>query len=348
LPTADRSWATDAGDPVMKNREPRLPLVVGLIAALLAHGGLLPWATHWLTGFRAKRSGQTNRMDVQPPKQLELGRDVPKTSAVAWIPYDDFRKLIAPQSPTEQPALQQQANPTPNAPLPVDPSPSAASPVTPTHRDIGQSVDNADVSQPQKAKTTQAEAIQEPADPRQQQSPIDEGIDHGQLAMADTGDRVELERSPTPDQDQPPARSSMAAPSQPSQPSPHQTRQEQDKPTSAARSDRESSPTTLQPDRHEIKPGRVITSDGIEIRTVQPRFSMVTRVSTLPNNPVARLVFDPRDGSVIDVKLIQSSGYPNVDGPVLASLYKWRAVGKRLADYDKPFDLTIQVVLGEY
>ena len=331
----------------MKKREPMLPLVVAVIAAVLAHGGLLPWATHWLTGSRAKRSGQLDSMAVQPPKRIELGRDVPKTSAVAWIPYDDFRKLIAPKSPTEQPALQQQADPVPNAPLPVDPSPAAASPVPATHRDTAVSIDNADATQQQKEKTTQAQASQEPADPREQHSPIDEEIDNnGQLAMADTGERVELDQSRTTDQDDPSARSIAAAPSQPS---PRQTRQEQDdKPTAAPRSDRESSASTLQIDRSKIRPGRVITSDGIEIQTVQPRFSVVTRVSTLPNNPVARLVFDHRDGSVIDVKLVRSSGYPNVDGPVLASLYKWRAVGKRLAEYDKPFDLTIQVVLGEY
>ena len=131
-----------------------------------------------------------------------------------------------------------------------------------------------------------------------------------------------IDRSRTADQDQPSARLSTAAPSQPS---PRTIRQEQeDKPTAAPRSDRESSASTLEVDRTEIKPGRVLTSDGIEIKTVQPRFSVVTQVSTLPNNPVARIVFNPRDGSVIDVTLVRSSGYPNVDGPVLASLYKWR------------------------
>ena len=324
-----------------------LPLVVGAIAALLAHGGLVPWAAHWLTAPRIK---QTNRVDMQPvlpePKRIELGQDAPKTSAVAWIPYDDFRKLIAPESRTEQPALQQQADPVPNAPLPLDPSSVAATPVMAARPETVQSAQAADATQQPTEKTTQEQADPQPADPRRQRSPIDELADDGQLAMADTGTRVELERSPTADQANPEVRSSTAA--RPAKPVPRPTPQKKDNPTAAPRSDREASPSTLEVDRSEIKPGRVLTSDGIEIKTVQPRFSVVTRVSALPNNPVARLVFDPRDGSVIDVTLVQSSGYPNVDGPVLASLYKWRAVGKRLADFKEPFDLTIQVVLGEH
>ena len=176
----------------MKKREPMLPLIVGVIAAVLAHGGLLPWATHWLTGARAKRSSQLDTQPLLPePKRMELGREAPKTSALAWIPYDDFRKLIAPKSPTEQPTVQQQADPTPNAPLPVDPSAVASAPAALARPETVQSTDHVDAPQQQKEKTTQAQASEEPAEPREQQSPIDEGIDNGQLAVAETGERVE-------------------------------------------------------------------------------------------------------------------------------------------------------------
>lgn len=65
----------------------------------------------------------------------------------------------------------------------------------------------------------------------------------------------------------------------------------------------------------------------------------------MPHNPIAKVVFDHHDGRVIKAELVRSSGYPNVDGPVLASLYRWRAAGKRLAQLKQPLTVQIELIL---
>ena len=92
-----------------------------------------------------------------------------------------------------------------------------------------------------------------------------------------------------------------------------------------------------------IRPGRVLAGEGIEIQTAVPRFSVAVRF-TSPRNPVVRVVFS-KDGDVIDADIIKSSEYPNVDGPILASLYRWHASGKKLAELNRSFEVTIAVIL---
>jgi len=99
-----------------------------------------------------------------------------------------------------------------------------------------------------------------------------------------------------------------------------------------------------QPLPDKVVMGKVITGPGIEIRTVHPRFSIVTKVSALPENPRVRLHFDGQ-GDVVDAELLRSSGHEGVDGPVLASLYEWQAEGPRLEARDG-FTLTIELTFN--
>lgn len=117
-------------------------------------------------------------------------------------------------------------------------------------------------------------------------------------------------------------------------------------PTGAPRSDRESSPVSLTPQRPAvIVPGGVLAGEGIEIKTVSPRFSPVAQVSSLPGNTHAKIVFS-KDGQVIDVTLVKSSGYPNIDGPIVSSLYQWKATGRMLAELNRSFSIEVVIVLS--
>ena len=89
---------------------------------------------------------------------------------------------------------------------------------------------------------------------------------------------------------------------------------------------------------------RVFVRRGIEIQTVKPRFGVATRVSMLPSNPKANVQFD-RHGRVIRAWLTKSSGYPSVDLPVVASMCRWRAKGRKLAELNRPFQLEIDIIL---
>ncbi len=125
------------------------------------------------------------------------------------------------------------------------------------------------------------------------------------------------------------------------------------RPTSAARSDKESQPFILDPKDLKGRIGSVLVGPGIEIKTVLPRISAVSssflftpntltdRAMAAPATPVVKLIFDHTDGKVIEAQIIHSSGYTQIDSPILASLYKWRASGKLLTERQRPVELEI-------
>ena len=76
--------------------------------------------------------------------------------------------------------------------------------------------------------------------------------------------------------------------------------------------------------------GRIDVGQGLEIRTARPNLTLLARASTAPRAPLAEVYFD-RTGTVVDVKLVESSGYPvEIDEPVRTALYRWRARGATL------------------
>jgi TonB family protein len=79
----------------------------------------------------------------------------------------------------------------------------------------------------------------------------------------------------------------------------------------------------------DVTPGRPAAAEGLQITTVRPNWSAVTRRYTRPGNPVVRIVFG-RDGRVIEASITRSSGYSAVDGPLLDAIYSWTAQGEAL------------------
>lgn len=76
--------------------------------------------------------------------------------------------------------------------------------------------------------------------------------------------------------------------------------------------------------------GGVLVSDGIEIKTVRANLHISAYYTAIPRNPVANIVFD-HTGQVIRAELSVTSGFADIDGPVLNSLYLWRATGQRIS-----------------
>lgn len=115
-------------------------------------------------------------------------------------------------------------------------------------------------------------------------------------------------------------------------------------PTSAPRSEAEAPPTDVNEQPERVHAGGVIAAEGIRIITAQPVFSVVTRASTIPKNPLVRVTFNAQ-GVVTKAQILRSSGSENVDGPILASLYKWRAEGEHLSKVKGEFSKTIEILL---
>lgn len=92
--------------------------------------------------------------------------------------------------------------------------------------------------------------------------------------------------------------------------------------------DKESDPTSLRRTAR-YESGRVEAGEGLEILTVNPSFDAATRNFSLPRSPVFEIKFD-RNGEVKRLRMLRSSGFPNVNEPIKNAMFKWRARGKAL------------------
>lgn len=426
----------------MRNRTSPIPLALAFLLALLIHSAALllgtrafttahhlppalPDTTETQAALADRRRESPSPLEPDPPptpepqadtdpREIALGSDRPHEEApltVAWLPYDDFRKLIAPQSTTIQPAQQPLADPTPAAPVelfpesssPLTPNPPSeptaappepdTPPPTPSHPTTHQQPALSDL--PSASPPPAAQDANPPPPVQQQLAPIPAvestptiatpaptfsenplaETDHPSPPTNPTATPDELlafapsEPSPTDVA----AHRELADPSSPSPPSTDDTRSPQPQPapapsdpapaaptpqpapassqpttpTSAPRSDSQSPPTSLERSTQPIQPGGVLTGPGIEIKTVTPQFSIITRVSAAPRNPLALIVFDPHTGRVTKAQLLESTGYSNVDAPIEASLYKWHATGSRLAQLQQPLEIRVRLILTD-
>lgn len=113
--------------------------------------------------------------------------------------------------------------------------------------------------------------------------------------------------------------------------------------------DRDSSPFSTEVVAS-FRNGRVDAGQGLDVRTVRPRLTLLTRVTAAPRNPVLEITF-AKSGRATDVRLLRSSGYRvEVDEPVLAAAYNWRAGGlliDRLPEHPAAsVKMTITIILN--
>lgn len=114
-----------------------------------------------------------------------------------------------------------------------------------------------------------------------------------------------------------------------------------------APSDRQSDAASPVRRTAEYRSGRVDAGEGLDIRTVRPRFSLLARTMTSPKSPIVEIVFG-RDGVAKRVRILKSSGYvTEVDDPIVSAIYQWRASGKALADLteDGPGEITLEITI---
>lgn len=100
--------------------------------------------------------------------------------------------------------------------------------------------------------------------------------------------------------------------------------------TNALQSESESVATALE-DPIVVQPGAVAVGEGIELRTRRARWTTLTRATAMPRNPLVEIQFGA-DGKVVRASFVpgHSSGYPDVDGPLLDAVYLWTASGERI------------------
>lgn len=116
--------------------------------------------------------------------------------------------------------------------------------------------------------------------------------------------------------------------------------------TSLPKSDREAPPVSLSPEPIKLRPGTVLTGEGIEIRTVMPRLSVIAQVTSLPANPEVKVTF-ARSGKVVNAEMLRSTGYPNWDGPIISSLYLWTVKGERFERINGPVEFKFVILISD-
>jgi len=119
---------------------------------------------------------------------------------------------------------------------------------------------------------------------------------------------------------------------------------EESRPTSAPQTSARS-PGTVDFENNRVQPGKVITQEGLEVKTDFIDIPVTTQLFSLPNNPRVRITFEPKTGQVIEHQILQSSGYRDVDFIVIASLYRWKVTGPKLKEFTSPFSSEFTIIL---
>ncbi len=99
-------------------------------------------------------------------------------------------------------------------------------------------------------------------------------------------------------------------------------------------------------------PGRPLAAEGVEFHPAAGAWSITTRRTTRPRDALVTIEFNMR-GDVVHADFVpgRGTGYQEVDGPLISSLYDWRISGSRLdalrrADPDQTVSFTIRIVFS--
>jgi hypothetical protein len=248
-----------------------------------------------------------------PTREVAPSREV----AMATLPTPDAATGREPIVPTPDPDHPAKDKVVAKAP-PIMPDPAA----DPTDKSTKIEADKL----PQPAPPTPAGKPDAPKSPK---PPADKPAEKAEQMK----DGSEPE-PPLPDQPQAPQ---QQAPAQP-------RAAEKPRPTAAPKDEREAPPVSRN-EGFKVQPGQVVARQGLEVRTAVPRFSIVALASTRVNtNPLVELTFD-KAGKVIAARFVRGTGFDNIDGPILASLYRWTAVGDALDRVDDQFTIQIKILL---
>ncbi len=294
---------------------------LGVAVSLVLHAAAA-WA---LLGGRTLLAEAAFDPSASPPhqeKKIDLGDPESTKMSMSWLGFDEYREHVAAKSEVDQPELT------------MDPSGARAS------------------ASRAAAVAAMARAAQAARAARREAARVAEEIAGGLRALESLTGALAEGPGEFPDRDgeAEPAREETArsmAEAEQSEARPEEAREEAQAEATPAepsadvapaqasvpgaageQDDRESDATSVvQTPRKEL--GRPVSAQGLRIRTVKPSFSHYASIMSSPRDPVIRIHFDAQ-GRVKLVDLLQSSGFPDIDRPVLDAAYRWRAEGKAL------------------
>lgn len=299
--------------------EPRVNLrvlLLGVAVSLLVHA-----AGGWLLVSLSADGSSTAEHSREHPERDRPRPGIERSSAatINWIGYDQYRRHLAPQADVEQAAMTR----APDADQAVPPGRPQGQPDAPQRAEAASPKPADAFPAAEKARETARAAL----------SMLSRAADRLRRLPEAARMRLEDRLAPEPQNAPEEQAAESAAPQA-------DTAEQADRPSETEQQDRparqgaeaggrkEASPTSIE-EPVEVEPGKPLAMQGLDIRTVEPRFSQYTLVTARPRNPLVRVWFD-REGEVARARVLESSGYDNVDGPLLDAIYRWRASGERL------------------
>lgn len=292
-----------------------MPMWAALVLSVLAHAGV---AAGFLgvprEGGRASAlpDAMTNPPEKPPP---QLGVEESRTATMTWIGYEEYERHVARQSEVDQAAFEIGG---PGAPVP--PAPQSQPVDAETIREAvaeGRRAALEPLRELAEAASSAARAFREVLSaPADWSEDADFALSE-RRSLSETIDRrdegEEVEESPS-------SGGAASAPPSGAQSPAQKTGNSPDKEAIATSTVRAS----------ELRAGKPVAAQGLEIKTRRPEFDKVPLLNVLVRNPVVEVTFD-HTGAVADARIVQSSGDPGgIDRPVLDAVYFWKARGKPL------------------
>ncbi len=332
-------------------------LVLSLLVHLLSAGGFGSYArTHTGEDLFAIKEITLPDMPVPPVREdepIRLGREDAKSASITWLGVlENPIEAEAPESEVEQAELainsgvQDITQPTPSVNTP--PAEAISEPESVPEEISEPAIEPEPIQAQDPVEQPEQTTPIEPIETEPVPEPVVEAIDTTKIDPETQPEPVEepapVEPTPNPPVDEPaetqeqqpePAQSNPPA-TQPEQPT-TASETEQGKP--GVEDDRESVASMIK--RADTKNAsdlnRPLSSAGLEIKPVEPRFPAAVRFTQLPRNPIVIIRFNA-EGKVIftdfirdeEKKRVYDTGSKAVDEPLLSAIYKWNATGEPL------------------
>ncbi len=293
-------------------------LWIGALVSLLVHGatvGALAGSFRTLSAPDAAPAPTPEAMEED--ERTPLGNERSTARTIDWVGYDRYREHLAPQAESEQ-ALMELGQVVASSAGAAEAQPEAAAPAEPTPEPA-----DATGAEPAESQDSSLALLPEQP-PREEAGEVPVGPGEADESPAQRRQPALDERPETPPA---PAPQESRAPSDGAAPT--QTPAPQTQPNVAVtpgNADKQADATSRKK-VVEYKIGEPLAAQGLDIKTVRPQFSIRTQVMAFPSSPLVRISFN-RFGSPAKVELLQSTGYEDVDRPLMDAMYRWRATGE--------------------
>ena len=291
---------------------------------------------------------------VQDPPETPLGIDAETPSTLTWIGYEEYEEHIAALAEMDQAAFTDDpasARPQPPTPTPTPPV------VEPLEQAVAvtESTETPEVIEetpPAPIDPENLQALRNVMDALGQlltdQSPDETAEPQQTVAEATDPAAAPETASASPATESTEAKPAEAEPTPPEEPAPV-VPVTSGEPTPGEEADKESDPTSVIEAKPEIwKTGKPLASPGLEIKTRKPELTVLQRITMAARNPLCLIAFNAK-GKPTRVDFLEGSGSKEFDSAISASLYRWRASGKRLEELKKgqTADVKIRIIVRD-